>query len=54
MNISGSNNKHPLNPKSLPNNSHQKIFEGIKPTVKKGNPVMAVDTCVKSRGPPVA
>ena len=24
MNLSGSSNKHPLNPKSLPNNSHSK------------------------------
>ena len=54
MNLSGSNNKHLLNPKSLPNNSHSRRFEGIKTYSYKGNTVTAVDTCVKNRGPPVA
>ena len=54
MNLSGSNNKHPLNPKILPNNSHSRIFEGIKTYSYKGNTVTTVDTCVKNRGSPVA
>ena len=50
MNISGSNNKHPLNPKILPNNSHSRRFKGIKTYIYKGNIVTIVETCVKNRG----
>ena len=54
MNISGSNIKHPLNPKILRNNSHSKRFEEIKTYSYKGNTVTAVDTCLKNRGTSVA
>ena len=51
MNLSGSSNKHPLNPKILPNNSHSRRLAGIKTYSQKGNTVTTVDTCVKNMGP---
>ena len=51
MNLSGSSNKHPLNPKSLPNNSHSRGFEGIKTQSYKWNTKLPVSTCVKNKEP---
>ena len=50
MNISGSNIKHPLDPKILPINNHSRRFGEIKTYSQKGNTVTIVDTCVKNRG----
>ena len=50
MNLSGSSNKHPLDPKSLQNNSHSRRLEEIKTYSYKGDTVTAVDICVKNRG----
>ena len=51
MNLSGSSNKHPLNPKSLPNNIHSRGFEGIKSQSYKWNTKLHVSNCVKNKEP---
>ena len=51
MNLSGPSNKHPLNPKSLPNNNHSRGFKGIKTSSYKWNTKLSVSTCLDNEEP---